>query len=309
MPTMQDADTEVTHETTEQQWRTQTTRASRAPWLATLASAAACALPLLLTGGLAAGVGALYNVWIVVPVIVAAGVAGASLLWRRRRQAAVRKPIAGESWPALLAVPRDENDTTPIACTLEPDSAPVRLADWQQLIAKATSRSATSDGVSLTFDHDTALTGEITRLAAAEVACCSFFTFNIAIDANGVRLDAGAPPDARRIIESVFLAADNHEVVRPLATDTSRRPSSRKDRTALAAVLAVLASVTACMLPLLLAGGVAAGLGAAFNEWDIWATVALAVTGIGVLIWWRRRNAVGAAAARGDAANSCGPSC
>jgi len=42
-------------------------------------------LPLLLTGGLAAGVGALMNGWIVVAVMAAAGVGGAGLWWRRRR--------------------------------------------------------------------------------------------------------------------------------------------------------------------------------------------------------------------------------
>ena len=113
MPTMQDADTELTHETPEQQrqrtptkqhGRTPTKRAPRAPLLATLASAAACGLPLL-AGGLAAGLGALANMWIVVPAVVAAGIGGVGLLWRRRRkQAAVREAIAGESWSTLLAV-------------------------------------------------------------------------------------------------------------------------------------------------------------------------------------------------------------
>jgi hypothetical protein len=83
VPTMQNADADLSNQ---QLPRTPTKRATRATWLATLASAAACALPLLFTGGLAAGVGALINGWIVVAVIAAAGVGGAGLWWRRRRR-------------------------------------------------------------------------------------------------------------------------------------------------------------------------------------------------------------------------------
>jgi hypothetical protein len=109
VPTMQHQDTELANEPTNQQPRTPRQGASRVPWLATLASTAACALPLLLTGGLAAGVGALINVWVVVAVVVAAGVAGAGLLWRRRKQTAAREAVAGISRSVLVAAPRDEN--------------------------------------------------------------------------------------------------------------------------------------------------------------------------------------------------------
>jgi hypothetical protein len=109
VPTMQREDNELANESPKQQSRTPRQRASRVSWLATLASTAACALPLLLTGGLAAGVGALINVWIVVAVVVAAGVAGAGLLLRRRKQSTARDSVAGKPLPVLGAMRRDEN--------------------------------------------------------------------------------------------------------------------------------------------------------------------------------------------------------
>lgn len=83
---MQNEDTAPTHETLKQQSRTPTMRASRAPWLAALVSATACALPLLLTGGIAAGVSALIDGWLVFAVTVAVGIVSAGVLLRRRRR-------------------------------------------------------------------------------------------------------------------------------------------------------------------------------------------------------------------------------
>ena len=45
---------------------------------------------------------------------------------------------------------------------------------------------------------------QIAKLAAEEFQCCSFFRFNVAIDGSGVRLEVGAPTEARDIITSVF---------------------------------------------------------------------------------------------------------
>ena len=91
-----------------------------------------------------------------------------------------------------------------VACSLDSDLARGRMADWQKLIAKATSRQAIADGVALSFEHDVALTTEIARLAAAEFECCSFFRFGITIGTTGVRLEIAAPPDARDIITALF---------------------------------------------------------------------------------------------------------
>jgi DNA-binding transcriptional MerR regulator len=96
------------------------------------------------------------------------------------------------------------NEAVPIACTLDSAMARERIADWQGVVAKATNRRAIDDGIALTFEHDAELTTEIARLAAAEFDCCSFFRFGLAVDATGVCLEVGAPPQARDIVTAVF---------------------------------------------------------------------------------------------------------
>jgi DNA-binding transcriptional MerR regulator len=96
------------------------------------------------------------------------------------------------------------NESNPVACTLDSEKAHDRIADWQKLIAKATGKQAIGDGIALSFEHDVALATEIAQLAAKEVACCSFFRFNVAIDGSSVRLEVGGPTEARHVITSVF---------------------------------------------------------------------------------------------------------
>lgn len=65
----------------------------------------------------------------------------------------------------------------------------------------------------------------------------------------------------------------------------------------LAAGLAMLACVAACSLPLLVSGGIAAGVGALVTDSLVVAVVVLATSALAAAIWWRRRR---------DAAPGCG---
>jgi DNA-binding transcriptional MerR regulator len=98
-------------------------------------------------------------------------------------------------------------DPAAISCTLPPEAAPDRMGDWQALLSRATGRVIIEDGVALTFRPDVALTTEIARLAAAESECCSFFRFSIGVDADGVRLEIGAPPEAQHLVTEFFGSA------------------------------------------------------------------------------------------------------
>jgi hypothetical protein len=93
-----------------------------------------------------------------------------------------------------------------IACTLEggPDAMRARLTQWQSVIAQATGREPADGGVTLRYRHDPALTVELARLAAAEYACCSFFTFTLTVGPAGVRLTATAPPDGLPLVSALF---------------------------------------------------------------------------------------------------------
>ena len=66
--------------------------------------------------------------------------------------------------------------------------------------------------------------------------------------------------------------------------------------------LAMFACVAACTLPLLVTGGLVAGLGALFTDSKLLGPLVLGVTGVAALMWWQRRRA----AATRTAAGSCG---
>lgn len=92
----------------------------------------------------------------------------------------------------------------PIACTLEPDAMPDRLADWRAILDRAQARTITADGaLRLELDDDLDL-GELTRLVAAEQHCCAFFSFAITVDASGIGLEVRAPEGATAVVTSLF---------------------------------------------------------------------------------------------------------
>ena len=89
-----------------------------------------------------------------------------------------------------------------LACTLEADSMAGRLAEWQTVAGHATSRSATDDGIRLTFSSVDLRA--IADLVAREQACCSFLSFAIGSTPVGDTLDISGPPDARPMIAALL---------------------------------------------------------------------------------------------------------
>jgi hypothetical protein len=92
----------------------------------------------------------------------------------------------------------------PIACTLEPEDMPSRLADWQIVLDRAGARTTTDDGA-LRIELDDSLdVGELGRLVAAEQRCCAFFSFAITVDTRGIGLEVRAPDGATDLVTSLF---------------------------------------------------------------------------------------------------------
>jgi hypothetical protein len=93
-----------------------------------------------------------------------------------------------------------------LVCTLDggPDAMRGRIAEWRAVIHKATGREPADGGVTLVYDHDPAVTVELARLAAAEFACCSFFTFTLTVAPEGMRFTISAPDEARDAVTAVF---------------------------------------------------------------------------------------------------------
>jgi MerR family copper efflux transcriptional regulator len=94
----------------------------------------------------------------------------------------------------------------PIACTLAPEQVGGRVADWQAILALATSREPTNDGIRVRFPRGVGVE-DLATLAAAEQDCCRFFTFALTFDAEGVALDVTGPPDARPVIDALVGAS------------------------------------------------------------------------------------------------------
>jgi hypothetical protein len=92
---------------------------------------------------------------------------------------------------------------THIECTLEADGGDpaARATDWQSMVAGATTRERIDNGVAVTFTHDVERTARLARLMAAEYACCSFATYQLTIDSNGVRMEIHTPPQARGMFD------------------------------------------------------------------------------------------------------------
>jgi hypothetical protein len=102
----------------------------------------------------------------------------------------------------------DRPKNTPIACTLEGDALPERLREWQAVFEHVETRRATPDGVTLRFPSDPDVLAAVSAVAAKEVACCSFFTFTLTIDAQVAWLSVGAPADAVPLVRTLFSAVD-----------------------------------------------------------------------------------------------------
>ncbi|MGH9231547.1 MAG: MerR family transcriptional regulator [Acidimicrobiales bacterium] len=104
-------------------------------------------------------------------------------------------------------------DEPPIACTLGAGEMAGRLEAWNALLADkrdllqgVTARVPLDDGLRLEFGPNTDVT-EIARLAAAEQACCRFFSFALVLDRRGIALEVQAPPDGQAVLAALFGAA------------------------------------------------------------------------------------------------------
>lgn len=93
--------------------------------------------------------------------------------------------------------------SVPIACTLNPDRLAQRKAEWRSLLATATDRSRTPDGVRLRFPRATDIAG-LAALVAAEQECCRFFTFALGVADTEVTLEITAPPEAHMLIDDLL---------------------------------------------------------------------------------------------------------
>jgi hypothetical protein len=102
-------------------------------------------------------------------------------------------------------VAKSERSDAPVACTLS-DAGQLnqRLDDWRQLLAQATNREPIDGGLRLRFPSGAEVATDVARLAAAEVGCCGWIDFTIAVRADATLLDVQAGPDGYAVLLSMF---------------------------------------------------------------------------------------------------------
>jgi hypothetical protein len=93
-----------------------------------------------------------------------------------------------------------------LVCTLEGGASAVqeRVGEWRKVVNLAVERRPATAGVTLVYRPDATVAVELARLAAAEFACCSFFTFTLRLDPAGMALTVTAPPEAASVITAMF---------------------------------------------------------------------------------------------------------
>jgi hypothetical protein len=91
-----------------------------------------------------------------------------------------------------------------VACSLDAGDQRERLAEWAELLGKASSSAPTSDGARYSFEASDELERHIRALAAAEQACCSFLDFEIGRTAATIELTVTSPPHGLGALRFVF---------------------------------------------------------------------------------------------------------
>jgi hypothetical protein len=92
------------------------------------------------------------------------------------------------------------------ACTLPTPDQPLRLAEWDALLADAViSAEAIERGrakATLRTQHD--LAARFADLAVRETECCSFFTFTLTATAGGLDLEISVPPPQAKVLDALI---------------------------------------------------------------------------------------------------------
>jgi MerR family copper efflux transcriptional regulator len=89
----------------------------------------------------------------------------------------------------------------PIACSLTPDAAAERMAEWREVAAKAlVDKSSIDGGVRLRFRRDDQVHAALNDLVAAERECCPFLDLDIRTSDATIELDVTGPAEAAPII-------------------------------------------------------------------------------------------------------------
>ncbi|MBA3654444.1 MAG: MerR family transcriptional regulator [Actinobacteria bacterium] len=102
-----------------------------------------------------------------------------------------------------VAITLTAKPDAPIACTLGAVDLPGRLEEWRAMLAKATARTRTADGVRIRFNRTLDI-ATLAQLVEGEQEYCVFYTFAIVVTPEEIALDVHAPAGAEAMVEELF---------------------------------------------------------------------------------------------------------
>lgn len=93
----------------------------------------------------------------------------------------------------------------PRECTLPAAERPARAAEFGEVLTRAARGASRSGPSRLRLDLDPApgLAGRIADLAAAETACCSFFSFTLTVAGGSLMLDVTVPAARAGVLDAL----------------------------------------------------------------------------------------------------------
>lgn len=96
----------------------------------------------------------------------------------------------------------------PIVCTLGEKQAHAQLGEWQEMVSRAVERTSrvAPTRLDLALRSDLVDLTSLVRLVQREKACCAFFEFTLAINANAVTLVVEVPDEANGVLDE-FVAS------------------------------------------------------------------------------------------------------
>jgi hypothetical protein len=96
----------------------------------------------------------------------------------------------------------------PAACTLPTVDRPVRVAEFDELFASARVERLAADRLRLHLTPAPEMAGMAASLAAREIGCCSFFTFDLAVRTGALTLEIGVPAGQVEVLDALGTRAE-----------------------------------------------------------------------------------------------------
>jgi hypothetical protein len=92
----------------------------------------------------------------------------------------------------------------PEACTLPTVEQPLRMAEFDELLAESVRRVEAEPGrLRLELDSSPTIAGRAAHLAARETVCCSFFTFTLTVAGGMLWLEITVPEGHGDVLDAL----------------------------------------------------------------------------------------------------------